>query len=157
MWWTESNTGFLGTTASFISDVTLLLMLLSMGMFTWGVVLARRGELAWHGLVQSAAMVINTLTICVTMLVPFLHRFTEPRYPLPLWFYVVLVAHGVAGVGGMVFGTGLTLRANGLLPPPDYEQYRPLMRRAYGLYLLATVLGVAVYAASYLILPAPPH
>lgn len=154
MWWLENNTGFLGTRASFVSDVTLVLMLLSMALFTWGWLLARRGDLAWHGMVQSVSVIVNTITICFSMLLPFVHRFTEPRYPLPVWFYIVLIAHGVAGVVGMVFGVWLMLSANGILfPPPDYERYRPLMRSAYGIYLLATILGVAVYVASYMILP----
>lgn len=157
MWWLEDNTGFLGTTAPFASDATLVLMLLSMALFTWGWLLARRGELAQHGLVQSGAVILNTIVICFSMLVPFLHRFTEPRYPLPVWFYAVLIAHGVAGVAGMLFGVWIMLSANGLLPMPEYERYRPLMRSAYWLYLLATVLGVAVYVASYIILPQPPH
>lgn len=157
MWWLEDNTGFLGTRAPFVSDVTLGLMVLSMALFTWGWVLVRRGELAQHGLVQSLSVLINTVTICFSMLLPFVHRFTEPRYPLPVWFYAVLIAHGVVGVVGMLFGVWIMLSANGLLPMPEYERYRPLMRSAYWLYLLATVLGVAVYAASYVILPQSPH
>ena len=58
--------------------------------------------------------------------------------------------HGLIGFSALTFGLFVTLRGNGLVPRAlQFNNYKLFMRFAYGLYMLATLLGVGVYLVWY--------
>jgi uncharacterized membrane protein YozB (DUF420 family) len=150
--------GFLGTNANFAADMTLVLMLLAAGMFSLGYVLARRGRYAAHRWVQTSAAALNAILVVWMMILPFReYVILDTGGPRPEAFYTVTRLHALAGAIGLVFGVFVTLRGNGLVPEAlKFRNYKLFMRTAYGLYMLATLLGVAVYIVWFIVIPNPP-
>ncbi len=72
--------------------------------------------------------------------------FDEIR-PIALIF---MPAHEFIGVVGFLFGGFVTLRGNELVPARlKFSNYKLFMRIAYGLYMAATVAGIASYIVLY--------
>ena len=75
----------------------------------------------------------------------------------PAYFYGVTSVHASIGLTAFVFGLFVTLRGNGLVPRKlKFKNYKPYMRAAYVLYLVATLVGVVVYLVWYVFIPNPP-
>jgi hypothetical protein len=133
--------GFLGTNANFAADLTLLLSLLVMSLFSLGYYLARKGKYDTHKWVLPyRSFVIR-----------------DEGGPRPDLFYQVTMLH--AGVGFLAFTLGnfVVLRGHKLVPQfLRFNNYKLFMRTAYGLYLLTTIAGVALYYTWYVIIPNPP-
>jgi hypothetical protein len=73
--------------------------------------------------------------------------FDEIR-PIALIF---MPAHEFIGVVGFLFGSFVTLRGNELVPARlKFSNYKLFMRIAYGLYMAATVAGIASYIVLYI-------
>lgn len=143
--------GFLGTEASFAADVALVGSLIVMLAFTVGAWLARRGQYAAHGWVQTAGAVINLLLVFGIMIPSLLSVDPAENVELPASAFLAMTGHELVGTVAMLFGLFVVLRGNGLVPARlKFNNYKPYMRWAYGLYLAATLIGVAVYAALYL-------
>jgi len=150
--------GFLGTNANLAADMTLVLILLSAGLFTLGVWLARRKRYAVHRWVQTAAAVLNASMVLWMMLLPF-RDFVAPGIPGKAGepFYAISAIHGLIGASGLLLGMFMVLRANGLVPKPlRFSNYRLFMRVSYALYMLATLLGVLVYLTWFVWSASPP-
>jgi uncharacterized membrane protein YozB (DUF420 family) len=150
--------GFLGTNANLAADMTLLLMLLSAGLFTLGVWLVRRRRFTAHRWVQTGAAVLNASLVAWMMLLPF-RDFVAPGLPGRAGepFYAISAVHGLIGASGLLLGLFVVLRANGLVPKPlQFSNYRLFMRTSYALYMLATVLGVLVYLTWFVWSENPP-
>ena len=143
--------GFLGSRAPFYADLTLLLTLLSMGMFTVGFVVARRKHYELHRWIQTAAATLNVMVVLLVMVISFV-TYILPGIPgkLLTGTYGITTLHAFVGSIAFLYGLFVVLRANGLMPRRlRFKNYKLFMRIAYSLYLLATVIGVAVYLAVY--------
>jgi uncharacterized membrane protein YozB (DUF420 family) len=69
--------------------------------------------------------------------------------------YGVTTLHAFIGMLGLLLGVFVVLRANGLMPRPlRFKNYKRFMRTSYALYMLATLIGVIVYVAVYIVGPA---
>ena len=150
--------GFLGTSANFAADMTLVLMLLILAALSVGVVLARRGDYRTHRVVQTVAVAANAGLVLWMMILPF-RDFVAPGLPERLgeWFFGVTTLHAVVGATAMLLGVYVVLSANGLMPKPlRFNNYKPVMRTSYALYVLATLLGILVYLAWFVGNPNPP-
>jgi plastocyanin/uncharacterized membrane protein YozB (DUF420 family) len=146
--------GFLGTNASVLSDLSLVLGLLVALTLSVGVIMARLRKFEIHRWVQTSAVVLNVLQVGVVMLGSFMksaapglpQRVSEP-------YYAVAIAHGLLGLTTLLLGVFIAIRANELLPKPlhflRFHNFKLFMRTAYGLYMLSTALGVTVYVAWY--------
>ncbi len=147
--------GFLGTHANWAADVTLLMMLLVGIIFTVGFVLARIGKYDAHGLVQTTGATINAIFVFWLMVLPFrdfvIRDLGGPRLPI---FYHITQLHALLGFCALVFGIYVVLRGHGLMPKfLSFNNYKPYMRVAYGLYIAAIIAGVAVYIVWFTVLP----
>ena len=61
-------------------------------------------------------------------------------------FFVLLTAHALLGVLAVLLGVFIALRGNKLVPKAfQFENYKPVMRVSYTLYMLTTLLGIWVY------------
>jgi plastocyanin len=143
--------GFLGTNASWLADLTLVLSLLVALILTVGVVMALRKRYNAHRWLQTAAVALNAVLVLVVMVGSFLRSVT-PGIPLQVEqpYYYAAIIHGFVGVFAFVFGSYVALRGNELMPKAlKFSAYKPYMRIAYSLYMLATGLGVWVYLTWY--------
>jgi uncharacterized membrane protein YozB (DUF420 family) len=142
-----SQPGFLGTHAPLLSDLTLVLTLLTALMFTVGWQLARHKHYEAHRWLQTAAASLNAVVVLAVMVNSFVTHIL-PGIPARLQQgdYAVTTTHAVVGTIGMLLGIFVVLRANGLVPKRlRFKNYKLFMRTSYSLYMLATLLGVIVY------------
>lgn len=150
--------GFLGTAGNFATDMTLVLSLLVAAALTVGVVLARRRDFRSHRIVQTAAASSNAVLVLWMMVFPFFD-FVAPGIPERLGerFYWVTTLHAIVGAAALLLGVFVVLRANGLMPQSlRFRNYKGFMRVSYALYMMATLIGVAVYFSWFVWNPNPP-
>ena len=139
--------GFLGTGANFASDMTLSGMVLIAFLFTVGVAMALQRHYQLHRWIQTTAVALNAVFVLWMMILPF-KNIVAPGIPgkLNQGFYAVASVHGLIGFSALTFGLFVTLRGNELVPKAlKFNNYKLFMRIAYGLYMLATLLGICVY------------
>jgi len=144
--------GFLGTHATFYSDATLVLTLLTAVLLTigWRLAVAKRFEA--HRWVQTAAVALNSAVVLGVMVVSF-WTFILPGLPGRFFegSFGITTVHALVGSGAALLGIFVALRGNGLVPKfLRFSNYKLFMRAAYTLYMLATLLGVAVYVIVFM-------
>lgn len=142
-----SGPGFLGTNAPFISDLSLVVMLVSAALFTFGRHLARRRRYELHRWVQTGAVTLSTL-VAVSFMVNSFVVHILPGVPSKLLEgdYGVSTLHSALGTTALLLGVFIVLRANNLVPQAlRFRNYKLFMRAAYTMYMLAALLGVTVY------------
>jgi uncharacterized membrane protein YozB (DUF420 family) len=145
--------GFLGTNASFISDLSLVLILFTAVLFNIGLILARRKQYEAHRWVQTGGVILNSVVVLGIMVSSFVTHIL-PGVPSKLLEgdYGVTTLHAIVGTLGLLLGIFVVLRGNNLVPKAlRFKNYKPFMRTAYALYMSATVLGVIVYVLAYIL------
>jgi uncharacterized membrane protein YozB (DUF420 family) len=143
--------GILGTHASLGADIALLGSIAVAIAFTVGAWLARRGQIEAHRWVQTAGAVINLLLVLGLMIPSLLSVDPSENVDLPASAFLYMTGHEILGGAALLFGLFVVLRGNELVPARlKFRNYKPYMRWAYALYMLATLIGVAVYLVLYL-------
>lgn len=143
--------GFLGTHAPLSSDLSLTLILFTAVLFTIGWRLAVGQHFVVHRWIQTSAAVLNAIVVLSWMVTSFLGNIL-PALPGKLLQnpFGVTTVHAAVGLLGTLLGLFVVLRGNELVPGAlKFENYKLFMRPAYALYMLATLLGVTVYIATY--------
>ncbi len=152
--------GFLGTHANFAADMTLVVSILIVVLFTVGFVLARRRRYEAHRWVQTSAALLNLIFVLWMMILPY-RDFVVRDWSAgtrPDYFYLMTTAHAIVGLPALLFGLFVVLRANGLMIRRlRFNNYLPYMRVAYGLYMTASLLGILVYVTWFIVVPNPPE
>lgn len=145
--------GFLGTHATVLSDLTLVLILFTVILFTVGWQLARHKRYKIHRWVQTSAVIINAIVVLGVMINSFVTHIL-PGIPGKLLQgdYGVTTLHAVVGSIGLLLGVFVVLRANKLVPKSlRFKNYKLFMRTSYALYMVATLLGVVVYVEAFIL------
>jgi uncharacterized membrane protein YozB (DUF420 family) len=143
--------GFLGTHAPFISDLTLILILLTAILFTIGWRLAKHKHFVAHRWIQTVTACLNAIVVLGVMIRSFVAHIL-PGIPGKLLQgdYAVTMVHAFVGMTAFLLGIFVVLRANKLVSKPlRFKNYKAFMRTSYALYMLATLLGVIVYLEVY--------
>ncbi|MQC27445.1 MAG: hypothetical protein DWG76_08400 [Chloroflexi bacterium] len=150
--------GFLGTSANFAADMTLLLSILVMGLFSIGFYLARKGRYDAHKWVQTSGAAMNIVLVLWLMLLPyrdFILR--DSGGPREGSFYLVTSIHAGVGFLAFILGNFVVLRGHRLVPRKlQFNNYKLFMRTAYGLYLVTTLLGISTYYTWFVATSKPP-
>jgi len=146
------QTGFLGTTAPWTADVTLLLELaLGAGLLA-GALLARAGRYRLHAACQSIIVLLNLIVIVLTML-PSFHRQVSPKLPSRIGkpFYALAAMHAALGGIAELGGLYILLAAGTTVLPVKYRlrRYKFWMRGVLVLWWIVLLLGIATYARWY--------
>jgi hypothetical protein len=150
--------GFFGTAANFAADITLVVMILIASIFTTGAIQAVKGHYQVHRWLQTTATALNAVMVGWMMILPF-RDFIVPGLPERIGerFYAVTSLHGIVGGVALLFGIFVTLRGNELVPGAlKFSNYKGFMRVSYALFMLATLIGIAVYFAWFVWNPNPP-
>ncbi len=145
----QETGGFLGTAASTNADLILVGSILVALLMTLGAYLAMRRQYEAHRWIQSVAVGLNALLV-VMMIMALLAVDPAENVGLPVSAFVTMTSHEIVGAIAVLFGVFVTLRGNELVPQRfKFANYKPYMRRAYGLYMLATLIGIGVYMVLY--------
>jgi uncharacterized membrane protein YozB (DUF420 family) len=145
--------GFLGAGAPLYSDLSLLLILLAAGLFTWGWRLAAHRHYEAHRWVQTSAATLNAIVVLSVMIASFA-KYILPGLPGKLLegSYGVTTVHAIVGAFGLILGVFVVIRANRRIPKRlAFKNARRLMRISYSLYMASTFLGVVVYVATFVL------
>lgn len=151
--------GFLGTSANWAADMTLVMSTLVAVIFTIGAILAVRKQYKIHRWFQTTGAIINAILVLWLMVLPFRDFVAPPENPggLPLSAIVTTRIHAAVGATALIFGLFVTLRGNGLMIKPlRFNNYKAFMRVAYVLYMTATLIGLFVYITWFVGNPSPP-
>lgn len=143
--------GLLGTRAPLVSDISLILIILTAIMFTIGWRLAVHRRYEAHRWVQTAAVLLNSAVVISVMVSSYV-LFILPGIPAKLGegSYGITTVHALVGLVSLILGVYVVLVGNSLLPAKlRFTNYKPFMRTAYALYITATLLGVVVYIAVF--------
>src|SRR5215210_5736835 len=149
--------GFLGTNASVLADISLLMGILVALALTVGMLLAVRKRFVAHRWVQTTAVALNVVQVLTIMVASFF-KSAAPGIPQKLneTYYQAAVIHALLGFLTLLFGTFVALRGNELVPRAlKFENYKLFMRTAYTMYMLVTLLGIWVYVTWYINTPEP--
>jgi plastocyanin/uncharacterized membrane protein YozB (DUF420 family) len=149
--------GFLGTNASVLADITLILGIVVAITLTIGMLLAVRKRYNTHRWVQTTAVTLNAVLVLFYMIGSFF-KSAAPGIPQRLneTYYLSPTIHGILGLFTLIFGLFVMLRGNELVPQAlKFNNYKLFMRTAYTMYILVTLLGIWVYATWYVISPEP--
>jgi uncharacterized membrane protein YozB (DUF420 family) len=150
--------GFLGTSANLAADLTLIAMLLVAALLTYGFFLARRGRYEAHKWIQTAALLLNLVFVLWMMVLPYRDFVLRDQGgPRPGIFYLATHLHALLGLAALLFGNFVALRGHNLVPRRlRFKKYKPYMRAAYALYMLAILAGLWVYLTWFVFIPNPP-
>jgi plastocyanin/uncharacterized membrane protein YozB (DUF420 family) len=143
--------GFLGTNASLLADLSLVLGISVALLLTVGMLLAVMRRYNAHRWVQTIAVCINVVQVLAIMVASFF-KSAAPGIPQKLNepFYSAALIHAALGFITLIFGTFVMLRGNKLVPQAlRFKNYKLFMRSAYALYIGVTLLGVWVYSVWY--------
>ena len=151
--------GFLGTGANWAADMTLIVSILVGVLFTAGAVAARQDRITLHKWLQTTGATLNLILVVWLMILPYrdfvARDLADPTRPL--YFHIMTTLHAIVGAPALIFGWYVVLRGHGLMIERlKFQNYKPYMRWAYGLYMSASALGVLVYVTWFLIVPNPP-
>jgi uncharacterized membrane protein YozB (DUF420 family) len=145
--------GFLGTNATLLSDLSLVVGILVGLILTLGAIMAVRKQFGLHRALQTVGVTLNILQVLLVMV----GRFAEAAVPgipdrLSEAFYQVAAIHALVGLLAFALGTFVMLRGNNLVPQGlRFSNYKLYMRSAYGLYMVVTVLGILTYYSWYVV------
>lgn len=143
--------GFLGTNASVLADISLILGIVVAVLLTIGMLLAVLKRYEQHRWVQTVAVSINVVQVLSIMIASFF-KSAAPGIPQKLGetYYSAALIHATLGFITLIFGTFVMLRGNKLVPKAlRFKNYKLFMRTAYGLYITVTMLGIWVYSVWY--------
>jgi len=144
--------GFLGTHASYLSDLNLTIQIAMGVALIFGAFLARAKRFVAHGICQTVVLVLNLVLICVLMW-PSFHSHVLPRLPKRLGkrFYAVATIHGVLGVLAEILGLYIVLVAGYKIFPETWriKRWKLWMRVELALWWVVLLMGAVTYWVWY--------
>jgi len=148
--------GFLGTGASFGSDLTLLVQLVFFLMLTVGVLAQRGRKYRAHDWIQTPVVVLNLVFIIFIMVASFREQAvarTLPQRPADP-YYLTAATH--AGLGLLAEGLGIyCLLAGHKILPRKIGRLRYVMWTTYAVWGAAFLFGAGTYYVWYIREEAP--
>jgi plastocyanin/uncharacterized membrane protein YozB (DUF420 family) len=140
--------GFLGTNATFLADLNLLVQIAMGVALLYGMRLARRKRFKEHKYCQTAVMLLNLVMIFLIM-APSFHKQVQPQIPTKLGdaYYSVATIHAGLGTLAEVLGIYIVLvAATKILPKAlRFKRFKRWMRIELALWWIVILLGVGTY------------
>lgn len=149
------QSGFLGTDAGFVTDLTLIAEILFFIAISVGVVAQRRGHFRLHDWIQTPVVVLNLFLIAFIMVTSFIEQnvvSTLPQRPGDA-YYLVVALHAGLGLIATLLALYALLAGHKILPR-KIGRLRYWMWATFGFWTAATIAGVATYYVWYVQPPA---
>jgi len=145
--------GLLGTGATFVADLNLIVQV-AMGIaLLAGTLLARRKRYAAHGVCQTMVLLLNLAMITLVMW-PSFHTQVMPRLPARLGrgYYAVATSHAALGIVAELFGFYIVLVAGTNIVPRRlrFQRWRLWMRAELALWWGVMLTGIGTYYVWYM-------
>ena len=144
--------GILGTSASTVSDINLIVQIIIIALLAEGWIISRdKKKIRLHGQLMVTAVLINAAAIALVMLPSLILNFgaitSDPLGPGPL----ITIAHSTIGAAAWLLGAYLSWVWG--LKPATVECFKRkgLMRPVTYLWLFAAILGVGFYVYYYVL------
>jgi uncharacterized membrane protein YozB (DUF420 family) len=146
------HSGFLGTAATWVADLTLVLEIgMGVGLLI-GALLARRRRYRLHAWCQSTIVLFNLVLIVLTML-PVFRNQVAPKIPSRIGksYYAIVSVHAALGIIAECAGLYVLLAAGTKVLPERLRisRYKFWMRSVLVLWWIVLLLGLATYARWY--------
>ena len=142
--------GFLGTSASVWSDLSLVVTLVLGAVAIFGAIRARQKRFSSHCPVIAGAALINWIPVLWVMIPGSIGVVTGAKPLVTGTLAVAPVFHGLLGAVTQLLMTYTVIRMYLLKQlPPDRPIW--LMRSTLALWMLALIGGVGVYVVSFVI------
>lgn len=144
------QSGFLGTDAGFVTDLTLIVEIIFFIAISVGVVAQRRGHFKLHDWIQTPVVVLNLFLIIFIMVTSFREQqvaSTLPRRPTDP-YYIVVAIHALLGLIATALAIYALLAGHKILPR-KIGRLRYWMWATFGFWTAATIAGVATYYVWY--------
>jgi len=149
----RSAPGFLGSNASLLADITLVVFILLLILMLLGFYFARRKMFApYHKFTMTAIVVIIWIFIAFNMAVTYSLIAKDPGFDIRQAAYLLPTIHLIVGGIAQIIGTILVLRMwlEKRLPKSlRFEPIKPWMRLTLTLWIINIVLGIGIYQMFY--------
>jgi len=141
--------GFFGA-GTLLADINILLELLLVGGLTFGMMLAKSGNIAAHRVNQSAWVMVNAVLVALIM-IPSIRTFKLAHLSdLGNSGNLIVVVHAAIGAATLLAGLWLVLQMNDILPARMHIRgWKTLMRATLAGYWAIALLGIATYRVWY--------
>ena len=141
--------GFFGA-GTLLADINILLELLLVGGLTFGMMLAKSGNIAAHRVNQSAWVMVNAALVALIM-IPSIRTFKLAHLSdLGNSGNLIVVVHAAIGAATLLAGLWLVLQMNDILPARMHIRgWKTLMRATLAGYWAIALLGIATYRVWY--------
>ena len=141
--------GFFGA-GTLLADINILLELLLVGGLTFGMMLAKSGNIAAHRINQSAWVMVNAVLVALIM-IPSIRTFKLAHLSdLGNSGNLIVVVHAAIGAATLIAGLWLVLQMNDILPARWHIRgWKTLMRATLAGYWAIALLGIATYRVWY--------
>jgi uncharacterized membrane protein YozB (DUF420 family) len=145
--------GFLGTAASNLVDVNLLLQIITYILIIGGVMSEKKGNFHKHGLMMGTAVLLGTASLLLVMGPSLMSSFGGIMTGIYGLGSPLILIHAIIGFLALAMGwtAALTLRPCGqVMKTRLIGNIRLFMRLIASLWTLTFILGLAVYSYFYL-------
>ena len=143
--------GILGTRASLLYDINLLLQIATLLLLVLGYKYVKDNKLRRHGLTMAVATILHTSSVLLIMVPSFIAYFGILIGDFRNLGVIITWIHAVVGILTMMFG--IYLVAIWRFQPPARmicARKKWLMRPTLALWAFALILGITFYAYYYL-------
>lgn len=140
--------GFLGTKASLLSDISLILCLISLVLFIIAGLEGRRRQIKKHCPTQTIALILTFLAVVLFMFPVYSQQYESANAGLtPLVPNGLVALH--AGLGGLtlLYGVYVVLVGYNVFRSKNKKM---LMRIASILFIIVNLSGIVIYLSLYL-------
>lgn len=141
--------GFFGL-GTLLADINIALEILLVVGLTFGMVLARSGNIEAHRVNQTTWVLVNTALVALIMIGSIRTFKVAHLSDLANDGNLVIVAHALVGTLTLIAGLWLVLQMNDILPQRFHIRgWKTLMRATLAGYWAVALLGIATYRVWY--------
>ena len=141
--------GFLGL-GTLLADVNITLELLLVAGLTFGMMLARRGNIEAHRVNQTAWVLVNAVLVALIMIGSIRTFKLAHVSDLANGGNLIIAVHALIGTLTLIAGLWLVLQMNDILPQRLHIRgWKTLMRATLAGYWAVALLGIATYRVWY--------
>jgi uncharacterized membrane protein YozB (DUF420 family) len=145
--------GFLGTGATFESDLNLIVQVVMGVALIAGALLAKRKRYAAHGICQTTVLLLN-LGMIGLMMWPSFQQQVRPALPegLHQWYFAAATIHALLGGTAELLGLYIVIVAGTRVFPQclRFKDWKRWMGAELMLWSIVVLTGVGTYYAWYI-------